>query len=243
MTIPTMENGIDQTPPPATDPSAVADSVEADRKRHLAMEPAVAPVVPPAPQTIATWRGQVSADLAPPTAPEVERFARTANHRNLARSSFRRSGSGNRSEVELSGRAAHHRDLARGSFRRPSPNDRSQVQCADRTSDHRNLASRGFGRSGAGGTPADRPAQRIEFVPPVHPRAARWLGQTGHVTLAIEVKADGTVASKPRVVAVHPAGRGFAESAIDAVQKWRFNPAMQRGRPIASYITVDVEFE
>jgi protein TonB len=69
------------------------------------------------------------------------------------------------------------------------------------------------------------------------------LGKTGHVTLAIVVKADGTVATKPRVVAVHPPGRGFAESAIDAVRKWRFSPAIQRGRPIASFITVDVEFE
>jgi protein TonB len=99
------------------------------------------------------------------------------------------------------------------------------------------------GATRASSTLPDGPAKRIEFVPPVHPRTARWLGKTGHVTLAIVVKADGTVAKGPRVMSVRPAGRGFAEAAIDAVQKWRFSPAIERGKPVASNITVDVQFE
>ena len=92
-------------------------------------------------------------------------------------------------------------------------------------------------------TPPDRPAKRIKFVPPVYPPTARWLGKPGHVTLAIVVEADGTVATSPRIVAVRPTGRGFGEAAIDAVQRWRFSPAIQSGRPVESNLTIGVEFE
>jgi TonB family protein len=89
----------------------------------------------------------------------------------------------------------------------------------------------------------DGRAERITFVPPVYPATAKWLGVKGHVTLAIDVRADGSVANRPRVVAVHPAGRGFEEAAINAVRTWRFKPAIRGGRPVASSLRIDVDFE
>ncbi len=91
--------------------------------------------------------------------------------------------------------------------------------------------------------PADKPAERIAFVPPVYPRTARWLGIKGHVKLAILVQSNGGIATTPRIVAENPAGRGFAESALDAVRTWRFVPAVREGRPVESTLTIDVEFE
>jgi TonB family protein len=92
-------------------------------------------------------------------------------------------------------------------------------------------------------TPPTVPAERITYVPPVYPRTARWLGMAGHVTLAIAVKADGSVTSTPRVVAEIPKGQGFAEAAIEAVRAWRFGPAIEFGSPVASTLTIDVEFK
>jgi protein TonB len=69
------------------------------------------------------------------------------------------------------------------------------------------------------------------------------LNLKGHVTVAIVVKADGTIANDLRVVAAHPAGRGFEEAALDAVHKWRFNPAVSEGKPVESRLTLEVEFE
>jgi TonB family protein len=91
--------------------------------------------------------------------------------------------------------------------------------------------------------PPDGPAERISFVPPGYPATAKWLGVKGHVTLAIAVRADGSVANRPRVVAAHPAGRGFEEAAVNAVRTWRFKPAIRGGRPVASSLSIDVDFE
>lgn len=88
----------------------------------------------------------------------------------------------------------------------------------------------------------DGPAERIAFVPPVYPAKAKRPGVKGQVTLAIVVRADGSVANRPRVVAAHPAGRGFEEAAVDAVQRWRFKPAIRGGRPVASSLRIDVDF-
>jgi TonB family protein len=91
--------------------------------------------------------------------------------------------------------------------------------------------------------PVDGPAERITFAPPVYPASAKWLGVKGHVTLAIDVRADGSVENRPRVVAAHPAGRGFETAAVDSVRTWRFKPAIRGGRPVASSLRIDVDFQ
>ena len=89
----------------------------------------------------------------------------------------------------------------------------------------------------------DAPPERVVAVPPVCPPTAKWLNLKGHVTLAIVVKVDGTVADRPRAVAARPAGRGFEEAAIDAVRKWRFNPAIRGGKPVEASLTIGVDIE
>jgi protein TonB len=92
-------------------------------------------------------------------------------------------------------------------------------------------------------TPPDKLAERITYIPPVYPRTARWLGVPGHVTLAIVVRTDGTITKTPRVLAENPPGKGFAEAAVEAVRQWTFSPAIRKGNPVKSTLTVDIEFE
>jgi TonB family protein len=90
---------------------------------------------------------------------------------------------------------------------------------------------------------AESPPQRISAVAPVFPTLAKRLNLTGHVTLAIVVLPDGTVADEPRVVSAVPAGRGFERAAADAVRQWRFQPATRDGQPVAANLTVGVDFK
>ncbi len=53
------------------------------------------------------------------------------------------------------------------------------------------------------------------------------------------VGADG----RPNSIRVHRAlGMGLDEKAIEAVQQWRFKPALKDGKPVAVTIGVQVDF-
>jgi len=63
------------------------------------------------------------------------------------------------------------------------------------------------------------------------------LGENGTVVLSIMVQTDGT----PRVLGVVRGLSGKAdEAAINAIEKWRFRPAMKDGQPIEARIQVEV---
>lgn len=235
-TLPPADNGLDQAPLPATEvpaaaempmtvpppaaeppsPAAQPPSAPPPSPRQPEVRPevrTVPPAAPAAPQTLAAWRAQVTVDPAQTTGPKSS--APPAPH-----------------------------TIATWRGGAPTTAQRPNTQNAPHTIATWHPEVRAEPTPRAEATTLDRRAARISYVPPVYPPAARLLKKGGgHVTLAILVKPDGTVGTEPRVVAVRPAGRGFAESAIEAVQKWRFSPAIQRGRPVESYITVDVEFE
>ena len=52
---------------------------------------------------------------------------------------------------------------------------------------------------------------------------------------------DGTVASVT-ILREAPPRLGFAESAADAVARWRYRPGTQYGRPVTVTFTVTVDF-
>lgn len=67
-------------------------------------------------------------------------------------------------------------------------------------------------------------------------RKAKWQGT---VELQIIVDADG----KPEdIKVVKQLGLGLDQKAIEAVSKWRFNPAMKDGKPVPVYAQVEVNF-
>ncbi len=76
-------------------------------------------------------------------------------------------------------------------------------------------------------------------VEPEYSEEARKARFQGTVLLFIVVDEYGN----PRdLKVIRPAGWGLDERALEAVQKWRFNPGRKDGRPVAVQATVEVNF-
>jgi len=84
---------------------------------------------------------------------------------------------------------------------------------------------------------------RIEetAVQPEYPELARVARLEGNVILQAIVKADGSVGDV-EVLRCNRPNLGFEEAAIEAVQQWRYKPALQNGKPVEVYFTIYVEF-
>ena len=63
-------------------------------------------------------------------------------------------------------------------------------------------------------------------------------------TVALEavVRRNGTVTDL-KLLYERPPGLGFAESALEAVSRWKYEPATYEGKPVAAKLTVYVTFE
>jgi len=85
---------------------------------------------------------------------------------------------------------------------------------------------------------------RIEdsYVRPHYPPLARVARIEGEVILRAVILASGTVTS-PEVLRCTRPGFGFELEAVEAVSKWRYEPATQAGRPVDVYFTIIVDFE
>jgi TonB family protein len=87
-----------------------------------------------------------------------------------------------------------------------------------------------------GGVQSPRPISKTE---PTYSDDARAAKLAGTSVLRIVIGADGVVRS-PQIV--RPLGLGLDESAIEAVNKWRFTPGTKDGRPVPVLATVEVNF-
>ncbi len=75
---------------------------------------------------------------------------------------------------------------------------------------------------------------------PKYPAEARQSGWEGTVLVRVLVDVDGSAAS---VAVRDSSGRGlFDDVAVQTVRTWRFSPATQAGKPVASYHDVRVRF-
>lgn len=85
----------------------------------------------------------------------------------------------------------------------------------------------------------DRKAKLIYKVEPEYTADAREKKIEGSVLLGVTIDHDG-VPQNPQVKkSLYPS---LDQSAIDAVRKWRFEPAIKNGQPVSMYITVEVYF-
>ena len=79
----------------------------------------------------------------------------------------------------------------------------------------------------------------LETPDPEYSEEARKAKYQGVVVLWLIVGPDG----KPRDIKVtRPLGMGLDQKAIEAVNRWKFEPAMKDGRPVAVQINVEVNF-
>jgi len=97
------------------------------------------------------------------------------------------------------------------------------------------------GGSGGGSlTALARPLGGYQHVP-AYPESARRRGIEGVATLRFQVHTDGTVAEMSVVrSAGHP---DLDEAAMEAVRKWRFEPARRGKEAVAVWVTLPVRFE
>jgi protein TonB len=109
------------------------------------------------------------------------------------------------------------------------------------------LASRGTGSQaeagGAGGGALTSLARLLGGYQhmPAYPEGARRQGAEGVATLRFQVQADGTVGEMAVVrSAGHPELDG---AAMEAVKKWRFEPARSGREAVAVWVTLPVRFE
>ena len=79
---------------------------------------------------------------------------------------------------------------------------------------------------------------KVVDVPPVYPEISRRAHIQGVVILEAVLDAKGNVASV-RVLRSVPT---LDQAAIDAVQQWRFSPALLNGQPVPVVMTVTVNF-
>jgi TonB family protein len=80
----------------------------------------------------------------------------------------------------------------------------------------------------------------IAKVDPVYSDRARLLHLEGDVILRVIVGIDGRVRN-PQVMSGY-VGSDLEQSAIDAVQKWRFAPGTKDGKPVEMPVQVEVNF-
>lgn len=76
--------------------------------------------------------------------------------------------------------------------------------------------------------------------PPHYPVAAAQQGISGQVLLVVDVGADGSVRGV-EVEKSEPAGV-FDAATLEAVKQWKFNPAIENGKPVAGRVRVPVDF-
>lgn len=86
----------------------------------------------------------------------------------------------------------------------------------------------------------DRSAQPTQQVQPAYPAAALRVHEEGTVLLRVEVDAQG----QPASVEIQRSSRSreLDRAAREAVSEWTFLPAIENGQPVASTVTVPVDF-
>ncbi|QSR87456.1 energy transducer TonB [Candidatus Methylacidiphilum infernorum] len=99
---------------------------------------------------------------------------------------------------------------------------------------------RGTASGGGGTTTAASPDYLHNPIPP-YPEECRCRGQEGLVVLKVCVSPEG----RPVSVQVTKSS-GFPamdRSALETVQRWKFNPAKMAGIPVTSYVIVPIRFK
>jgi len=89
--------------------------------------------------------------------------------------------------------------------------------------------------------PVEIPAEMIYESPPEYPRLAQTAGMEAVVWVKALVDKNGNVRDA-MVLKSSGSKAGFDEAAVDAAYKCRFKPAIQNGRPVAVWVSYQVEF-
>ncbi|HMO50249.1 MAG TPA: energy transducer TonB [Kiritimatiellia bacterium] len=86
----------------------------------------------------------------------------------------------------------------------------------------------------------DTPPRALAHVPPVYPPQARNRRVEGEVALEFIVGSDGMV-GEVRVISSKPPML-FDDAAVQAVQRWRFQPGQRDGQPVSTRVRQSLFF-
>lgn len=87
---------------------------------------------------------------------------------------------------------------------------------------------------------ADTAPVPISRPPPSYPREALSRGVGGTVRVQVTVAPDGRV---ERMEVAQTSGNRFLDrAAMEAVRRWRFNPAIRNGQPVSATVVIPVDF-
>jgi len=87
------------------------------------------------------------------------------------------------------------------------------------------------------------PPRLMEKVSPQYPQRAREERREARVILQAVIDAEGYVRAVQVLRVIPPDSVDFAAAAVEAVQRWRYDPALAAGAPVPVYFTIVVEFE
>ncbi|RMH94971.1 energy transducer TonB [Lysobacter pythonis] len=86
----------------------------------------------------------------------------------------------------------------------------------------------------------DRAPEPVSQPAPRYPAAALRSGTGGLVRVNVDVGPDGMPTSVS--IASGSGSRDLDRAALDAVRRWRFNPAIEDGQPSVGRVTVPIQF-
>lgn len=89
--------------------------------------------------------------------------------------------------------------------------------------------------------PLDVQPEMIKQVNPVYPAGARKEGVGCELWIKALVDTSGNVA-KAEVAKTSKTGYGFEKAALKAAKQSTFKPGIQKGRPVAAWVTYKVVF-
>ncbi len=90
-------------------------------------------------------------------------------------------------------------------------------------------------------TPPSFVAAYLDNPPPAYPASSKRFGETGTVTLRVQVGANGRAESVE--VAQSSGFERLDRAALDAVRRWKFLPARQGDQAVAASVLVPLNFE
>ncbi|MEO6226395.1 MAG: TonB family protein [Thermomonas sp.] len=80
----------------------------------------------------------------------------------------------------------------------------------------------------------------VSQPPPSYPREALRRGIGGTVRVQVTVSPDGSV--ERMELATSSGDRNLDRAAMEAVRRWRFQPAMRNGQPISATVVIPLDF-
>ncbi|MGV8057527.1 MAG: TonB family protein [Smithellaceae bacterium] len=130
--------------------------------------------------------------------------------------------------------------------RYPAPGLAGQKSTATQTSrDSKNIVTleHGLKTDGADNTATNtskaKPRYR-ENAPPQYPLSARLREYEGVALIAAEILADGKIGNLKI-----KSSSGYSildQSAVEAIKKWKFDPAREMGKPVSAWVEIPVRF-